>query len=174
MALLASIRTAFQDNLDKYLMEAVETRDLTKIHKIILDQVPEVPPNAMNASRFLYLALELKEFDFAEKIYKIFVGCAINDCVEYDEEEEFVGWTALHYAVQNKNREAVKFLLERGADVNVETEDKLQPINLAVNNRDIGMTKLLLSYGADDRHCQDWLVTPDNKRKQSRRRNKKK
>ncbi|XP_057324441.1 putative ankyrin repeat protein RF_0580 [Microplitis mediator] len=174
MALLSSIRTAFQDSLDEYLLEAVETNDLTKIHQIVMDQIPDVPPNAMNSARLMYLALENKKFDLAEKIYRTFVGCAIDDYVDYNDEEEFVGWTALHFAVVNKNYKAVKFLLKRGADVNCENEEEDQPINLAVDNKDIKMTRLLLSYGADERHCQDWLVTPDNKRKQSRRRNKKK
>ncbi|XP_057331427.1 putative ankyrin repeat protein RF_0381 isoform X2 [Microplitis mediator] len=174
MALLSSIRRAFQDSLDVYLLEAVKTKDLTKIHQIVMDQVPDIPPNAMNPARLMYLALANKKFDLAQEIYTTFVGYAIDDYVEYNDEGECVGWTALHFAVDNKNRKAVKFLLKRGADVNCKNEEKDQPINLAVDNKDIKITRLLLSYGADKRHCQNWLVTPDNKRKQSRRRNKKK
>ncbi|XP_057331426.1 putative ankyrin repeat protein RF_0381 isoform X1 [Microplitis mediator] len=163
MALLSSIRRAFQDSLDVYLLEAVKTKDLTKIHQIVMDQVPDIPPNAMNPARLMYLALANKKFDLAQEIYTTFVGYAIDDYVEYNDEGECVGWTALHFAVDNKNRKAVKFLLKRGADVNCKNEEKDQPINLAVDNKDIKITRLLLSYGADKRHCQNWLVTPDNK-----------
>ncbi|XP_057328426.1 putative ankyrin repeat protein RF_0580 [Microplitis mediator] len=163
MALLSSIRGAFQDRLDVYLLEAVETKDLTKVHQIFMGQVPDIPPIAINPARLMYLALVNKKFDLAEEIYMTFGACAIDDYVEYNDKNKYVGWTVLHFAVENKNRKAVKFLLKRGAEVNRKNKEEDRPINLAVDNKDIKMTRLLLSYGADKRHCQDWLVTPDKK-----------
>lgn len=64
------------------------------------------------------------------------------------------GWTLLHEAVRAKDTEAVSFLLEKGADVNVRTFHKSglghSALYLALQNlnKDHPITTLLIDYGA--------------------------
>ena len=64
------------------------------------------------------------------------------------------GWTPLHEAVRAKDAEAVSFLLEKGADVNIRTFHKSglghSALYLALRNldKDDPITTLLIDYGA--------------------------
>ena len=60
--------------------------------------------------------------------------------------------TALHVAVEHGNLEIVKFLLERGADVNAKNKSNLTPIcTMGADNENTGIEilKLLIAKGAD-------------------------
>lgn len=61
------------------------------------------------------------------------------------------GLTPLHIATNNNNIKIVELLLEKGANVNIDTSSiGLKPIHIACynNNNNIEMVKLLLSHGA--------------------------
>jgi ankyrin repeat protein len=58
------------------------------------------------------------------------------------------GWTPLMYGVQNSNLDIVKFLIDKGADVNYTTERGVSPLLLAIENKDIENAKILLQKGA--------------------------
>jgi ankyrin repeat protein len=65
-------------------------------------------------------------------------------------EEWLAGSTALYEAVRVKSSiETVRFLLNKGADVNNGLSNGWKPIHLAVDNGNANMVKLLLDYGAD-------------------------
>ena len=57
------------------------------------------------------------------------------------------GWTSLHFAVNEKQFEVVKLLLEVGADANSKA-DSVSPLELAVRRGSCEITKLLLENGA--------------------------
>jgi ankyrin repeat protein len=68
------------------------------------------------------------------------------------------GWTALHYAVDNKNIEICKLLLQHNADPNAMATDKLifqrtgcyaSPLHLAVSMGSSDIARILLKHGAD-------------------------
>lgn len=59
------------------------------------------------------------------------------------------GLTALMAATMNSNKKIMGLLLERGADVNVKTEDGYTALMMASNQGDIDIVKLLLNKGAD-------------------------
>ena len=57
--------------------------------------------------------------------------------------------SALFYASQNGHTDTVKLLLDRGADPNIETKDKITALRLAVERRHLEVLDLLLDAGAD-------------------------
>ncbi|MDS4031397.1 MAG: ankyrin repeat domain-containing protein [Candidatus Contendobacter sp.] len=59
------------------------------------------------------------------------------------------GLTALMMATMNGHTKLVSLLLERGADVNMKTEDGYTALMMASNLVDIDIVKLLLNKGAD-------------------------
>jgi len=65
-------------------------------------------------------------------------------------EEWLAGSTALYEAVRvNSSIETVRFLLDKGANVNKGISNGWKPIAVAVDNGNARMVKLLLDYGAD-------------------------
>ncbi len=61
-----------------------------------------------------------------------------------------LGHTALFYAVLNEQLEVVRFLLEKGAGVDVQGRNlNGTPLLMAAQNGDAEIVKLLLAYGAD-------------------------
>ena len=65
--------------------------------------------------------------------------------------EEKAGFSALHMAVDTKQREEVELLLDYGANIDIKSKDGrgLTPLHLAVLLRDENMVKLLVNNGAD-------------------------
>jgi uncharacterized protein len=59
-------------------------------------------------------------------------------------------WTPFLHAIHRRRLEAVRLLLERGADPNMRTES-LTPLLMAATEPDAAFVRLLLSYGADPR-----------------------
>jgi ankyrin repeat protein len=55
--------------------------------------------------------------------------------------------TLLHDAVGQKRQNVAAFLLDKGADVNAVTTDRLTPLHMAAQNGDIAMITLLLEPG---------------------------
>ncbi|KAH0546886.1 hypothetical protein KQX54_015776 [Cotesia glomerata] len=102
----------------------------------------------VNVQRFLYLALSVEKFPAAQDIVDFFVGERLHRTVNYEDEDN-AGWDPLNLVVEDNNYDGATFLLDNGADPDVETEDGTQPINISVDNRNVQMTKLLMSYGAD-------------------------
>ena len=88
----------------------------------------------------------LKE-DCPDEIRKLIFGCDFN-INEFDED----GRTALSLAIYNKDVKSIKILLEKGANVNLEPEDKpsecLPPLLAAVETHNISIIKMLLKHGA--------------------------
>jgi uncharacterized protein len=73
------------------------------------------------------------------------------------------GFTALHLAAFFGEEEAVKILLERGADVNVVSRNPnivVTPLHSAAAGSHPGVVKLLLEAGADVNAAQDRGFTP--------------
>ena len=69
-----------------------------------------------------------------------------------------VQMTALHYAVQGRNRQLVHWLIKQGADVNSHNADYAgeTPLSLAAENGDFGIAKLLLGLGANP-YVKGWM-----------------
>jgi ankyrin repeat protein len=58
-------------------------------------------------------------------------------------------WTPLYAAASKGNMEAVRLLLEAGADVSVPTEKLWTPLMAAAAAGKIGIAKMLLDFGSD-------------------------
>ena len=54
----------------------------------------------------------------------------------------------LHFAVKHAKHEMVKYLIEKGIDVNIKDTQYQTPLIIAVQNGDESMVKLLLDLGA--------------------------
>lgn len=59
------------------------------------------------------------------------------------------GMTALLYAAREGHRDAVRAMVESGADVNVVSADKFSPMVIAITNGHLDVAKYLLDHGAD-------------------------
>ncbi|KAI8345280.1 ankyrin repeat-containing domain protein [Choanephora cucurbitarum] len=70
--------------------------------------------------------------------------------------DEF-GYTALHAAVSYNQYEIVEYLIQKGANVNIEDLEKDTPLYVAET---VKMAQLLLDHGADPKHVNDDGYTP--------------
>lgn len=64
-------------------------------------------------------------------------------------ERDSVRYTPLMYAAEYGNLETVRFLLDRGADVNALDKRNLAPLYIAASRGDAGIVSLLIDRGAD-------------------------
>jgi Zn-dependent protease with chaperone function len=79
----------------------------------------------------------------------------LQDGVELDT-QDYDGWTALHWAVQDSNVDVTQAILEAGANANIEDDYYGQvPLMLATSNGNTEIVTLLLQAGADINH-QDY------------------
>ncbi|ANB50636.1 hypothetical protein [Powai lake megavirus] len=60
--------------------------------------------------------------------------------------KDLKGTVPLSYAIKYKNIEAIKILLEKGADVNYKNSDNMNALHLAVLKKDITITKLIINH----------------------------
>ncbi|KAI8373318.1 ankyrin repeat-containing domain protein [Blakeslea trispora] len=73
-----------------------------------------------------------------------------------DSHDEF-GYTAMHAAVSYNQYEIVEYLIEKGANVNIEDAEKDTPLYVAET---VKMAQLLLDHGADPKHTNEEGYTP--------------
>lgn len=68
---------------------------------------------------------------------------------EFDVNQRNLSWcTPLHIAVKRENYELVKFLLQKGADIQATTVEKQTALHFAAHSGSVEITKLLLGKGA--------------------------
>ncbi|XP_047144666.1 protein phosphatase 1 regulatory subunit 27 [Hydra vulgaris] len=58
------------------------------------------------------------------------------------------GWSALHHACKNGNKEIVKLLLKNGADINLRSEDNLYPLEISTLGGHFELSMFLIENGA--------------------------
>ena len=66
----------------------------------------------------------------------------------YDGVDELMAETPLTLAIIARNVEAIKLLLKMGADVNTSNGEGATPLELAIEQTDLGLVDLLISHGA--------------------------
>lgn len=127
---------------DAYIMfGALNSRDF-EVFKLLLDLGGDV--NAMSGGRALvFEAVLLEDVRFLRKIVEN--GANLNRFYKYG----LVSKTPLMQALALKNLEAVKILIEGGADVNMIVGVKVSALDIVCNNDDLKMARLLLENGAD-------------------------
>lgn len=79
--------------------------------------------------------------DVVKVLHEYLSDEAINRC------DELLGWTALHFAAENGNREIVQLLIECGIDVNTQTKMGMTATHLAANRRKEKALRLLEQNG---------------------------
>ena len=92
----------------------------------------------------LLSAIATTKFDIARDIIRQNPRFDVNTVTNDDEYQ-----TALHMTVKNGNVDFAKFLIDHGADVNLQDGDGFAPIHLAVIYRKPDIVKLLIERGAD-------------------------
>ena len=91
----------------------------------------------------------LKDNDVAKKL--IARGAAVNNPKN---------WSPLHYAATSGNKEMVKYLISKGADVNARTLRGITPLYMAAREADADTVKLLLHAGARKDYCTNDELAP--------------
>lgn len=75
--------------------------------------------------------------------------------------ERYHNYTALYYAVLNRNYDLVAWLLARGANPNIPTSNGYTPLHLAIYSDYMQIALLLLHNGADIYQWNDDDKTPE-------------
>jgi uncharacterized protein len=72
------------------------------------------------------------------------------------------GFTALHLAAFFGHKDAVRFLIEKGADVNAVAKNmmKVMPLHSAVAHNQVEISEMLVQRGADVNATQEGGITP--------------
>ncbi len=105
-------------------------------------------PNTLKETP-LMIAIFLKDNDVAKKL--IARGAAVNNPKN---------WSPLHYAATSGNKEMVKYLISKGADVNARTLRGITPLYMAAREADADTVKLLLHAGARKDYCTNDELAP--------------
>ncbi|MFZ6765937.1 ankyrin repeat domain-containing protein [Undibacterium sp. Di26W] len=74
---------------------------------------------------------------------------AVKALIERGAEINQPGWTALHYAAVNGNKEIIALLLEHSAYIDTESPNKTTPLMMAARSGKMNAVALLLDEGAD-------------------------
>ncbi|VDM95221.1 unnamed protein product [Thelazia callipaeda] len=82
-------------------------------------------------------------------------GADINCAGNHINGEKYIGRTALHYAAMQSNQELARYLVERGANLNIQDQMGQTPLFLAASQGHVEIVHLLVMAGA--RRC-----IPDN------------
>lgn len=101
--------------------EALEVWEFTYIHNVVLGILP------------LSIMLELQKQQYRDQINMV----------------DSTGRTPLHWATMRGEEEAVRCLLDAGADANVQDDLKSTPLSLAASSGSVRMLELLILAGAD-------------------------
>ncbi len=70
------------------------------------------------------------------------------------------GITPLHIAVKNRDLKMVIYLLDRGADIDVQDINGLTPLHYAIGQKRIKIVKYLVKRGADIESVNNYGITP--------------
>jgi ankyrin repeat protein len=81
--------------------------------------------------------------------HKPLVEMLISHGVEVNAQEDFCGWTPLHFAASGGYQSAAETLLANGAQINVKARDFQTPLHLAAAKGHVDLTQLLIVNGAD-------------------------
>lgn len=142
-ALKLNIKTQEDENDDQLLHFALKIQNKLQIVKTLL--YAGLKPVIYNGSGFnsLQLAVICKE----DEILKLVLGY-INR-FEVNSKTKQHSWSALHMASQVKYSYAIRLLLEKGANPNLQDNDHATPLHFSVSKMDLESVKILLEYGAD-------------------------
>ncbi|MBN1388384.1 MAG: ankyrin repeat domain-containing protein [Bacteroidales bacterium] len=128
------------------LLEAAESSE--EITKLLLEKGADINARR-NDGRGIFtsvifgLLMQNVDIEFAEFILS--QGADVNETATSGDVE---GWAAIHYAVSNGKEDLVKFLVNKGADVNAKTIEGLTPLSLAEANEYSGIIEVLKAAGA--------------------------
>ncbi|XP_049832261.1 poly [ADP-ribose] polymerase tankyrase-1-like isoform X3 [Schistocerca gregaria] len=75
-------------------------------------------------------------------------------------DENWSGWTALHWAAYWGDAEAVRCLVDGGAEVDARDHRKIAPLHLAAFNGHTAVVQMLLASSADPNSRHHWGGTP--------------
>ncbi|XP_049964697.1 ankyrin homolog [Schistocerca serialis cubense] len=75
-------------------------------------------------------------------------------------DENWSGWTALHWAAYWGDAEAVRCLVDGGAQVDARDHRKIAPLHLAAFNGHTAVVQMLLASSADPNSRHHWGGTP--------------
>jgi ankyrin repeat protein len=140
LLLQAGANPALKNNNDQTPFDLVENEQLKSN---LQDQY--------DLTQFLFDAVEndsLPEIEhILDRLPKNQVSILVNSRTNPESAEQ--GETPLHIAVKTGNKEITKFLLDKGADVNVGDKYEATPLHFACRNGDGYIARMLVEFGGD-------------------------
>jgi ankyrin repeat protein len=93
---------------------------------------------------------ELKYYSFLRKKIVSFINCTDEDIFDIDEQApKLYNTTALHQAVVIENKNIVQFLLNKGANIDVQDEQGFTPLHIAIMKGNLEIVETLVESKAD-------------------------
>jgi ankyrin repeat protein len=77
------------------------------------------------------------------------IDLLLNEGAAIDYKDSIGGFTLLTNAIFYKNIESAKYLVEKGADVNLAAKNGISPLMMAIQNKDLEFVKFLIEKGAE-------------------------
>lgn len=130
---------------DKWGKTVLDRREeALKKNPKIADVVEILKANSKNKKKYTFV--QLCEYNYGDQAFEMLKKGKVKGLDDYDAN----GCTPLYYAVINNNRELTKALLDKGCDINKRNgKDETTVLNHAVDNQELEMVRLLLSYKPD-------------------------
>ena len=157
-----------QFKLNEYLHEAVKVCDLALIRTLCKAgaDVNTAWPEPMNYPSSGFLQLPVLSYNESIVVSAVKVGCLDTLKCLFEmgarlDHKDCTGGTLLHIAAEHQHVDIMRWLLDKGLDINAEAERKMTPLYYSLYlTRKTVAAHFLLDAGADYQRSTDNLETP--------------
>jgi len=155
LAIISQIVFAQQDSLNRALFDAVKANNLERVKELIKNGADVMASNEYGYTPLHKACMNKSNFEIAKLLIE--KGADVNAKLS-ENNNDYTGYSTLHFAVKENNFKLTKLLVENGADVNAIVSKKAKwnhykgfsPLHVACwNENGFEIVKLLVAKGAD-------------------------
>ncbi|XP_057318711.1 ankyrin-1-like isoform X2 [Microplitis mediator] len=125
-----------------------------RIFKLLVDSGATVDLSFKNTNRSHWAAYH-NSLEIAQYLF------SIGDDIHYNcfcRRSDFYQYTPLHVAIQRESVKVARFLISKGADVNICGKNGETPLTIAIEKKNSELFQLLLDTGAEINDCPDKVL----------------